>query len=122
MHSTTHTPTKLTPTLPPPFPESSNSLPATPQQFRTQAIIILNTAIAQRKAIIKRGKSHLLITPEIVSVFNMFDAYKYTWSVRGIIYFITTRANLIRLIIPGSNPILLQRFNDLLTTTETIKP
>lgn len=121
MHSHTPTPTKSTPMQPDTFLEYCNTLQLTPAQFRAQVITILNTAIAQRKKIINRGRSRLFITEDIASVFAMFDAYKNTWTPAGLAGFILNKADLIRMIIPGSNPLLAQRFNEMLSIAHEIQ-
>ena len=85
--------------------------------FYHEAITVLKTAIEQRRKLHRIGKSRIMLSPQIISVFNMFDAYKYRWNLQGVARFLVKHEAEIRLIIPSSNPLLMQRFEALLTKT-----
>ena len=85
-----------------------------PKSFSSEAVTILLSAIEQRRKLFRKGVSRVQFTPQISSVFATFDAFKYKWSVQGVARFLLNYETTIRLIIPTSNPLLMQRYEALL--------
>lgn len=85
-----------------------------PGGFKFEAIQILRTAINQRRILIYKRRSNLHTSARVVSVFNMYDAFKNNWKPQGVARFLLKYEATIRLIIPSTNPPLMQRLDNIL--------
>ena len=119
MHSNSVMKTKSTQMLPLKFPEFSQKLQEpeilSPAQFRADAIAIMRTGIMSRRKLMKKGKGKLVMSQQIQSIMTMFDAYQNNWPVHGVARFVINHSREIQTIIPGSNPTLNQRFENILS-------
>lgn len=90
----------------------------TPEGFRFEALTIIRTAVNQRRKLVQMNKSYIVLDKSIIQVLKQYDAYKSTWSVRGIARFIYKYYHTIERIIPASNPTAKQRLHELLSTAK----
>ncbi len=82
--------------------KQTSSRPLVLSAFRTEAVNLVGTAIAQRRAIIAQGKSWPLGV-EHRQVMALYKVYKDSWTLRGIARFYLNHGKAVLDMIPWTN-------------------
>lgn len=94
------------------------ALEISPREFRDECIQVIATAIAQRRVLLKNGKSPFALNLAHRQVIAQYDAHRHTWTVRGVARFMLKHGYSVLQLIPWTNGPAVCRCKELIETSK----